>query len=1119
MRHPSLPRFRPTALAVAGLVASVMVTTTTAVPVSAATSDLIISEYVEGSSFNKAIEVYNGTGAPVDLTGTTLELYSNGAATASNTAELTGVVADGDVFVVARANADPAIVASADQIADNVINFNGDDAVVLRRGDDVIDAFGQVGVDPGTEWPGGGQNDTLQRNADICAGDTDATDPFDASTEWTVLAEDTFAGLGQHTADCGDGPPPTDPTVIINELDADQDGTDAAEFIELFDGGVGGTDLSGTSLVLFNGSNDTSYQSFDLDGSTTDSEGYFVLCANTATVANCDLDVSPDTNLIQNGADAAVLYAADSADFPNGTAATTEGILDALVYGTSDADDPELLALLNDGQPQVDENAGARGGTADSNQRCPNGSGGVRNTDTYAQFAPTPGVSNVCEIVAPPLDCTSATPITLISAVQGPGAASPIAGQDVTVEAVVTGVFDGLSGFYVQEEPSDSDGDPMTSEGVFVFGAAVPAGTVVGDRVRVSGSVTEFTTSGGSSLTEISATATTSCGDAGVTIDPTVVTLPFDTATDLESVEGMLVTLPQDLAISEYFNYDRFGETVVSSERHLTPTAEFEPGPAAVAAAEAYALDRITIDDGRTAQNPDPAIHPGNGEVFDLSNLFRGGDLITGITGVIDETFGLYRLQPTTYGTYTPTNPRTAAPDDVGGDLKVASFNVLNYFTTLDDSGAICGPSRSQDCRGADDAGELTRQRDKIVSALTAIDADVLGLIEIENNPDDTAVADLVSSLNAVAGDGTYAAIETGAIGTDAIKVAFLYQPAAVAPVGAFAILDQSVDPRFIDDKNRPALAQTFSDTTTGEVFTVTVNHLKSKGSDCDDVGDPDAGDGSGNCNLTRTAAAEALVDWLATDPTGSGDPDVLVIGDLNAYDKETPIDAIVEGADDTLGTDDDYTDLVRRFQGEDAYSYVFDGLIGYLDHALANTALNDQVTGVTVWHINADEPDLLDYDTSFKKDAQDAIYAPDPYRSSDHDPVIVGLDLASAPAEQPLIIDRALLVGSRRGQGAATIAGSVDTTFTECPSFDLAIDGSDVTSTPLVRFGSRCLSVGRDGVVSFDLRSSTFLAVVKLPTGFDLPGDSARFELDLDGTPYAADVAGRRLGNVWIAR
>jgi uncharacterized protein len=212
-----------------------------------------------------------------------------------------------------------------------------------------------------------------------------------------------------------------------------------------------------------------------------------------------------------------------------------------------------------------------------------------------------------------------------------------------------------------------------------------------------------------------------------------------------------------------------------------------------------------------------------------------------------------------------------------------------------------------------------------------------------------------------------------------------IYKPATVTPLGAYAVLDSSVDARFLDDYNRPVLAQAFMENATGGILTVAVNHLKSKGSDCNAVGDPDLFDGAGNCNLTRKAAAEALVDWLATDPTGSGDLDALIIGDLNAYDKEDPIDVLLAGG---------YTDLVYHFQGEYGYSYVFDGQLGYLDHALANDNLLAQVTGTTVWHINADEPDLIDYDMSFKQDAQDALYAPDAYRSSDHDPVIVGLDL-----------------------------------------------------------------------------------------------------------------------------
>ena len=266
--------------------------------------------------------------------------------------------------------------------------------------------------------------------------------------------------------------------------------------------------------------------------------------------------------------------------------------------------------------------------------------------------------------------------------------------------------------------------------------------------------------------------------------------------------------------------------------------------------------------------------------------------------------------------------------------------------------------------------------------------------MEIENAAGDAPLADLVGALNARVGAGTYQYIATGAVGTDAIRVALIFKPESVLPLGMYAVLDSSVDARFLDQKNRPTIAQTFRDNHSGGVFTVAVNHFKSKGSACDDVFDPDTGDGAGNCNATRTAAGKALVDWLAADPTVSGSSDFLIIGDLNSYDKEDPIDAIRVGADDIIGTSDDFVDLAHARLGEGAYSYVFDGQTGYLDYALASASLVSKVEGIDIWHINADEPDLIDYDTSFKKPAQDAIYAADAYRSSDHDPVIVGLSV-----------------------------------------------------------------------------------------------------------------------------
>ncbi len=374
--------------------------------------------------------------------------------------------------------------------------------------------------------------------------------------------------------------------------------------------------------------------------------------------------------------------------------------------------------------------------------------------------------------------------------------------------------------------------------------------------------------------------------------EATDISLPLNDVSDFEKYEGMLVTFPQDLIISEYYNFDRFGEIVLTSERHLTPTALYEPGsPEAAQAAQDYLLDSIYLDDGRSAQNPDPAIHP-NGEEFDLDNLFRGGDLVTNVTGVMDYGFGFYRIQPTTGSRLYARKHQNIAPEEMGGNVKVASFNVLNYFTTLGS-------------RGANDPEEFARQRAKIIAAISAINADVVGLMEIENNTE--AIADLVMGLNEAMGPDTYNYVDTGVIGTDEIKVAMIYKPGSVDLLGDYAILDSSVDPRFLDDYNRPVLLQSFIDLESGGIFSVAVNHLKSKGSDCNLIGDLDLGDGAGNCNLTRKAAAEALVDWLALDPTESGSPDYLIIGDLNSYDKEDPIDAILMGSDDMAGTEDDY--------------------------------------------------------------------------------------------------------------------------------------------------------------------------------------------------------------------
>ena len=572
-------------------------------------------------------------------------------------------------------------------------------------------------------------------------------------------------------------------------------------------------------------------------------------------------------------------------------------------------------------------------------------------------------------------DCTvditvaTAAAITPIPAIQGSGNASPLNGQTVTTEGVVTAVFPGLSGYYLQDEAGD--GDVATSDGIFVY---APGNTAqVGQRLRLSAGVTEFNT-----VTELVSPTAVQVLGSGVSVQPTDVVLPEAFEGELERYEGMLVRIVSPLTVSQNYFQGRYGQVTLSAEGRLEiPTNRHAAGSAeALALRDDNARRRIVLDDGSTAQNPDPIPFIG------ADDTLRAGDTVHTLTGVIDH--GLitaasdgprdYKIHPAVVPVFERTNPRTAAPAPVGGNVKVASFNVLNYFTTVDQSGASCFPSGTRsDCRGADSALELARQQAKIVAALRAIDADVVGLIEIENNGQ-TAVNNLVSALNAAYGANVYAAVgaPVGGSGSDAIRQAMIYKPARVATVGA-AVSDTAAI------HNRPPLAQTFA-AVNGERFSVVVNHFKSKS--CGDAAgaETDQVDGQGCWNPLRVQQAAALNAFVQQLTSNGGTADVLVIGDLNAYAKEDPVNALTAAG------------MVNLAAGIDlAYSYTFDGESGALDHALATPELAAKTTGVTHWHINTDEPFVIDYNTEFKP--QD-LYAPHAYRSSDHDPVVIGLSL-----------------------------------------------------------------------------------------------------------------------------
>ena len=593
--------------------------------------------------------------------------------------------------------------------------------------------------------------------------------------------------------------------------------------------------------------------------------------------------------------------------------------------------------------------------------------------------------------------------ITTIPAIQGSGSASPFVGQTVTTQGVVTKVIPNY-GYFIQD--LNGDGNPATSDGLFVYSPTVPVEAVVGNLLRLSGVVDEFQT-----LTELVSPTGVTLVSSGHSLTPELVVFPETVEGDLEKYEGMLIQIDTPLTVSQNFFQGRYGEITLSADGRLEkPTNRHAAGTQdALQMADDNARRRITLDDGSNAQNPNPIPFIG------ADNTLRAGDTVHGLTGVlyhgaVSPSLRDYKLHPTAAPAITRDHPRTAAPAVVGGNIKVASFNVLNYFTTIDQSGASCFPSGTRDdCRGADSASEFTRQKDKIVAAMVAINADVVGLMEIENNGE-VAANNLAAALNAVMGANTYASVglPIGGTGGDAIRQALIYKPAKLSLVGS-AVSDTNAI------HNRPPLAQTFA-AANGEKFSVVVNHFKSKGS-CPAFGeDADQGDGQGCWNVLRTEQSQALRSFIDTIKAHSGDSDVLVIGDLNAYGKEDPVLDL---------TDNGYVDQVARFDNF-GYSYVFDGEAGYLDHALSTPSLNEQIMGTYVWHINADEPSVIDYNTEFKP--QD-LYAANAYRSSDHDPVIVGLNLVknlTGTAGRDVIIGTAGDDVIQGGHGADMLTGGL---------------------------------------------------------------------------------------------
>lgn len=571
-----------------------------------------------------------------------------------------------------------------------------------------------------------------------------------------------------------------------------------------------------------------------------------------------------------------------------------------------------------------------------------------------------------CE--TPPQDAAappSSAGLQAIGQVQGSGPRSPLEGRQVTVEGIVVANFaKNLGGVFVQSEAGD--GDETTAEGLFVPRQADAEPRLrTGDRVRLTGTVVEQG-EGEQTLTALDAASVEVIGRGQAT--PRGLAQAPATAAGWESLEGELLSITAPLTVTGNDGLARYGELFTSfGGRLYSPTEVAAPGAEAQAVAAENARLSLRLDDARSGQDPKNLwFIPGD---WNDAAPLRTGSVITGVQGVLDQRFGSHRLQLTEEIGGIEQAPRPAAPT-VPGDRRIAGFNVLNLFNGDGQGGGF--PTD----RGAATPADHARQVAKLVAAVQALDPDLAALMELENDGfgPESSLAQFVDALNAAGPHADWRFVDAGeGPGSNAIRVGIIYRSSRFEAVGKPATLAEGPFER----ASRAPLAQAFR-AGRGPVFVVVANHFKSKGG-CDNAtgGDADSGDGQACFNATRVDSARRLNEWLATNPTGTSPGGALVIGDLNAHAQEDPLRLLYARG---------WQDAFALAKAERPYSFVWAGHSARLDHALLDAGLAGRLRGAAEWHANADESDRFDY----RRDRDN-----DPWRASDHDPMLLGLDLA----------------------------------------------------------------------------------------------------------------------------
>jgi predicted extracellular nuclease len=426
----------------------------------------------------------------------------------------------------------------------------------------------------------------------------------------------------------------------------------------------------------------------------------------------------------------------------------------------------------------------------------------------------------------------------------------------------------------------------------------------------------------------------------------------FQTEADYQRLTGKILNFNQTMVVTNNTYWQRYGELVLSSLRLPIPTDAALPNSSEYNDRIAQnGKNQIILDDGSQMQYPNPL------PFADADGTRRTGSRVNNLKATLHKAGGYWRLYPAGALPVFYGNERPFAPTSVDGNVKVCGFNLEYYLASNYGQGY-----------GADNAEQASRQHSKILKAVTAIDADIYGFVEIQTGQ--AAIQKLCRAMNLQAGDSVYACINDGTNTNGTFtKAGYIYNRHKIAPVNSLQSNNTGVFSR--------KKAQGFKLLSNGEKFIFLINHFKAKSGN--GSGDnADKGDGQGSYNGDRKREAESVISSINSSYKAFyDDNDILIMGDLNAYRQEEPLQLFYENG---------YTNLLTHFEGDNAYSYVYGGQVGCLDHALANFSMAQQVVSASVFHINADEPSMFEYSKSTWQNNM--------YRCSDHDAVVVALNL-----------------------------------------------------------------------------------------------------------------------------